>query len=120
MDSNAGSFDSSSETVNEIENHPDCRYMTPNAVVWRLPKGMKNDLVSNYPRSYVKNKSFPVDDAQMPLSTKPFPSKEMVTRQSSKSIQSVMIHTPEGSNNTTPSSCQCATIVIEKNNIGTL
>ena len=33
-------------------------------------------------------------------------------------IRSAMIHTPEGSNNTTPSSCQCATIVIEKNSIG--
>ena len=67
MESNDGSSDSSSETINEIENHPKCRYMTPNEVVWRLPKRMKIDLVSRHHISYVKNKSFPVDDAQMLL-----------------------------------------------------
>ena len=68
--SNSGSSNSSSETVNEIENHPECRYMTPNEIVWRLPERMKIDSVSRFPVSYVIKKSFSVDNAQVLPSTK--------------------------------------------------
>jgi hypothetical protein len=70
MESNDASSDSSSETINEIENHPECRYMTPNEVVWHLPERMKIDSVSRFPISYVIKKSFSVDNAQMLPSTK--------------------------------------------------
>ncbi|XBI45306.1 hypothetical protein VPH35_109793 [Triticum aestivum] len=116
MESNDGSSGSSSETVNEIENHPECRYMTPNEIVWRLPERMKIDSVSRFPVSYVIKKSFSVDNAQVLPSTKPYPCKEMMTHPSSKNIESAMTHTPEDANNTTPPSCQPATNVIEKKN----
>ena len=67
MESNDGSSDSSSETINEIENHPKCRYMTPNEIVWRFPERMKIDSVSRFP---VIKKSFSVDNAQVLPSTK--------------------------------------------------
>ncbi|VAH75856.1 unnamed protein product [Triticum turgidum subsp. durum] len=103
--------------------------------------GMKIDLVSRFPISYVIKKSFPVDNAQMLPSTKSTPSKELEkSPASSKSIQRFAInHKIEATSsvykmftklflfvvrgaktqvhlgNTMPPACQSATMDTDKN-----
>ncbi|EMS59273.1 hypothetical protein TRIUR3_16563 [Triticum urartu] len=78
--------------------------------------GMKVDLVSRFPISYVIKKSFPVDNAQMLPSTKSTPSKELVNSPSSpKSIQSPGSLTQVHLGNTIPPPCQSATMDTDKN-----
>ncbi|KAF7047038.1 hypothetical protein CFC21_056017 [Triticum aestivum] len=133
MESNAGSSSSPSETFSEIDNHMECLYITPNEAVWRLPEyhihptylstkrlpvilnGMKNDSVSQFPIGHVKKKSFSINNAHVLRSTKPSPIKELMTHPSSTiNIESMMIQTPEDSNNTTHPSCPGATINTQK------
>ena len=88
MESNVGSSSSSLQTVNEIDNHQECCYITSNEVVWRLSKydihhtcpsiqrfdvilaGMNINSMSRFPIRYVPKKSFSVGNSQMLPSTK--------------------------------------------------
>ncbi|VAH49483.1 unnamed protein product [Triticum turgidum subsp. durum] len=78
--------------------------------------GMKVDLVSRFPISYVIKKSFPVDNAQTLPSTKSTPSKDLENSpSSSKSIQSPESLTQVHLGNTMPPPCQSATMDTDKN-----
>ena len=88
MDSNTGSSDSSREIINAIDKLQDCRYVTPNEVLWRLSKydihytslslqifhvildGMKIDSMYRFPIRHVPKKSFSVNKAHILPSTK--------------------------------------------------